>query len=195
MNSHPFLRAYLAGVFVTTLVLPLILAVFIVVRLVLQVPVPIERAIIFPMALVPLGWGLWNMLWLASHERTHLALGVHGAIFPFVLVPSGALVARCLEWPRSDQPASFGSTPVRCPTPSSRLASASALPSTTWFGNTSSAFSTALSASRDSPGADNAQLPRPSTDSSRKGGDKGGGSPPNPRFYRFLVTESDKLPA
>ena len=106
MTPHPYLRSYLAGVFVTTLVLPLILTVFIVVRLVLQVPVPIERAIIFPMALVPLGWGLWNMLWLASHERTHLALGVHGAIFPFVLAPSGALVARCLRV------AAFGPTSV-----------------------------------------------------------------------------------
>jgi hypothetical protein len=96
MNPHPFLRAYLAGVFVTTLVLPLVLTVFIVVRLVLQLPIPIERGLIFPMALVPAAWGLWNMLWLASHERTHLAVGAHGAIFPFVLVPSGALVARCL---------------------------------------------------------------------------------------------------
>jgi hypothetical protein len=96
MNPHPYLRAYLAGVFVTTLVLPLILTVFIVVRLVLQLPIPIERGLIFPMALVPAGWGLWNMIWLASHERTHLAVGPHGAIFPFVLVPLGALVARCL---------------------------------------------------------------------------------------------------
>jgi len=93
MNPHPYLRAYLAGVFVTTLVLPLILAAFIVVRLVLQVPVPIERGLIFPMALVPAGWGLWNVLWLATHERTHLAVGVHGAVFPFVLVPIGATVA------------------------------------------------------------------------------------------------------
>ena len=96
MNPHPYLRAYLAGVFVTTLVLPLMLTAFIVVRLVLQVPIPIERGLIFPMALVPAGWGLWNMLWLAWHERTHLAVGAHGALFPFVLVPIGATVARAL---------------------------------------------------------------------------------------------------
>jgi len=96
MTPHPYLRAYLAGVFVTTLVLPLMLTVFIVVRLVLQVPVPIERGLIFPMALVPAGWGLWNVLWLATHERTHLVVGVHGAVFPFVLVPVGATVARSL---------------------------------------------------------------------------------------------------
>ena len=95
MIPHPCLRAYLAGVFVTTLILPIILAVFIIVRLVLQLPVPIERGLIFPMALVPAVWGLWNMLWLVSHERTHLAVGVHGAILPFLLLPVGATFARC----------------------------------------------------------------------------------------------------
>ncbi len=94
--NHTYLRAYLAGVFIPTLILPLILTVFIVVRLVLRVPVPIERGLIFPMALVPAGWGLWNMLWLASHERTHLAVGVHGALLPFLLLPCGAVVARSL---------------------------------------------------------------------------------------------------
>ena len=52
MNTHPYLRAFLAGTLVPTLVLPLFLAAFIVVRLVLQVPVPIERGLIFPMAVV-----------------------------------------------------------------------------------------------------------------------------------------------
>jgi|SRR5579863_8862768 len=96
MTPHRYLRAYLAGVFVTTLVLPLILTVFIVARLVLQVPVPIERALIFPMALVPLGWGLWNVFYLWLRQRSHLAIGIHGAIFPFVLVPMGATVAHAL---------------------------------------------------------------------------------------------------
>ncbi|MDE3188774.1 MAG: hypothetical protein KGM96_14770 [Acidobacteriota bacterium] len=96
MNTHPYLRAFLAGVFVPTLVLPLMLAGFIVIRLVLQVPVPIERAIVFPMALVPLLWGLWNMLWLGSHARTRLAIEYHGMLLPILLMPAGALVARCL---------------------------------------------------------------------------------------------------
>jgi len=96
MNTHPYLRAYLSGIFVPTLVLPLFLAAFIALRLVLQLPVPIERGLIFPMALVPICWGLWNMLWLASHERTHLVVGAHGAILPFLLLPCGAVVARCL---------------------------------------------------------------------------------------------------
>ena len=96
MNPHSYLRAYLSGIFVPTLVLPLFLAAFIALRLVLQLPVPIERGLIFPMALVPICWGLWNMFWLASHERTHLVVGAHGAILPFLLLPCGAVVARCL---------------------------------------------------------------------------------------------------
>ena len=96
MNPHPYLRAYLSGVFVPTLILPLMLTAFIVLRLVLEVPIPIERGIVFPMALVPLVWGLWNMLWLGSHEHTHLAVGLHGAVLPFLLLPAGASLAKCL---------------------------------------------------------------------------------------------------
>lgn len=92
MNTHPYLRAFLAGAFVPTLVLPIMLTVFIVVRLVLQFPVPIERGIVFPMALVPSLWALWNMLWIGSHERTGLSIGAHGALLPLVLAPAGALV-------------------------------------------------------------------------------------------------------
>lgn len=96
MNSHSYLRAYLGGIFVPTLVLPLILTGFIVLRLVLGVPFPIERFIIFPMSVVPLLFGLWNMLYLASHERTHLPLGLHGAILPFLGAPTGGFVAHTL---------------------------------------------------------------------------------------------------
>ena len=96
MNTHPYLRAFLAGIFVPVLVLPLILTVFIVLRLVLHVPVPIERGIIFPMALVPSLFGLWNILWLVSHGRTHLPIGVHGAVLPILGAPIGATVASLL---------------------------------------------------------------------------------------------------
>lgn len=96
MNTYPYLRAFLSGAFVPTLVLPLMLIVFIVVRLVLQVPVPIERGLVFPMALVPTLWALWNMLWVGSHSRTHLPIGLHGALLPFLLLPAGALIATSL---------------------------------------------------------------------------------------------------
>ena len=93
MNSHPYLRAFLAGVFVPTLILPVLLCVFIFVRLVLQSPLPIERGLVFPLALVPALWGLWNMLWEWSHPSTHLPLGIHGAFLPLLLLPAGTLIA------------------------------------------------------------------------------------------------------
>lgn len=96
MKTHPYLRAFLAGVFVPTLILPLMLTGFILLRLVLHTPIPIERGLIFPMALVPLLWGLWNMLWLASHGRTHLGAGPHGALLPFLLVPGGTAIGLSL---------------------------------------------------------------------------------------------------
>jgi len=96
MNTHPYLRAFLAGVLVPNLILPLMLVAFIIIRLVLQVPFPIERGLVFPMALVPLLWGLWSMLWLASHQQTRLSLGIHGALLPFLLLPAGTLIARHL---------------------------------------------------------------------------------------------------
>ena len=96
MNTHPYLRAFLAGAFVPTLVLPVILTGFIVVRLVFELPLPIERGLVFPMALVPCLWALWNMLWLGSHERTHLPVGLHGALLPLLLLPAGATLATSL---------------------------------------------------------------------------------------------------
>ena len=54
MNPHPYLRAYLAGVFVPTLVLALDSChLHHCCALCLGVPFPIERFIIFPMSVVP----------------------------------------------------------------------------------------------------------------------------------------------
>lgn len=83
----------MAGTLVPTLILPLLLVALIVLRLGMQVSFPVERGLIFPMALVPALWGVWNVLWEWSHERTHLPLGVHGAILPPLMVPVGALIA------------------------------------------------------------------------------------------------------
>ncbi|HEY3704973.1 MAG TPA: hypothetical protein VGL22_07925 [Terracidiphilus sp.] len=96
MNTHRYLRAFLAGVFVPTLVLPLMLVVFIVVRLAFQVPYPIERGLVFPMALVPVLWGVWNMLWAWSRSMTNLSLGAHGAILVGLIIPAGTLIGRWL---------------------------------------------------------------------------------------------------
>jgi hypothetical protein len=96
MNTHPYLRAFMAGAFAPTLLMPAMLTVFIVSRLILQAPLPIERGLVFPMALVPCLWALWNMLWVGSHERTHLPVGLHGALLPLLLMPAGAAMGTCL---------------------------------------------------------------------------------------------------
>ena len=98
MKAHPYLRAYLAGIAVPTCVLLLVLTVFIMARFVYQVPVPIERAIVFPMALVPNIFGVWNMLYLSLHRHRYVPLGIHGAILPFLLLPLGIALAACLQF-------------------------------------------------------------------------------------------------
>ena len=106
MRPHPYLRAYMAGIVVPTLFLIVIMAISAYQRYYLEVssqfvvPLPgppLERAIVFPMAVVPNAWGLWNMLRLALASRVRLSLGVHGAILTLVLMPGGVALARVLD--------------------------------------------------------------------------------------------------
>ncbi len=99
MNKHTYLRAYMAGIVTPTIFFLVIATVFYMWRYVYDVPVPIERVLIFPMAVVPNLWGLWNILFIASHQRTHLSIGVHGALLPFVLGPLGILLTHALNFP------------------------------------------------------------------------------------------------
>ncbi len=96
MNAHPYARAYMAGVAVPTMVLLVILAVFVVLRLILQIPAPIERIIVFPMAVVPNVFGLWNMLYVKLRESRQISIGALGALLPWVLAPLGGLLASAL---------------------------------------------------------------------------------------------------
>jgi hypothetical protein len=96
MNRHPYLRAYMAGISVPTPLLLVALTLFSIARFVYNVPTPVERVIIFPMAIIPNLFGVWNMLYLASRSHTHLPLGIHGAILPFILAPAGFVLGRSL---------------------------------------------------------------------------------------------------
>jgi len=93
MNTHPYLRAYMAGTVVPCLVLLVALTVFILTRLVFHVTFPLERVIIFPMALMPNAFGIWNMVYVWSRPHRHLPIGFHGALLPVVLVPMAAVAA------------------------------------------------------------------------------------------------------
>ena len=106
MRPHPYLRAYMAGIVVPTLFLLWILVVVVGFRVYLEVPSqfvfelpmrPLERAIVFPMAVVPNLWGVWNMLHLALRSRVRVPLGVHGALLPLLLIPAGVMLTRTLD--------------------------------------------------------------------------------------------------
>ena len=58
---------------------------------------PLDRAIVFPMAVVPNMWGAWNMLYLALRSPLKWSLAVHGAIRPLLLMPMGFALASALD--------------------------------------------------------------------------------------------------
>jgi hypothetical protein len=98
MNQHIYLRAYMAGVVVPTIFLLVVATGFTLARYVYHLPVPVERVIVFPMAVVPNAWGLWNVLFVALRSRTWLSLGLHGLLLPVLLAPLGLLVAGLLNF-------------------------------------------------------------------------------------------------
>jgi hypothetical protein len=98
MNRHPYLRAYLAGIAIPTVFLLGIMTGYTILRYVYNLPVPIERVIVFPMAAVPNIWGLWNVLYTAGIAPSKFPLGLFGAILPILLAPFGYAVARLLDF-------------------------------------------------------------------------------------------------
>jgi len=84
---HPYLRAYLAGIALPTMVVPVA-----VVGLALLHPTGhafhIEDVLIFPVGLVPNAWGLWNMLYVWLRGRREVPVGPYGAALVLLLVPA-----------------------------------------------------------------------------------------------------------
>jgi hypothetical protein len=87
MQKHIYLRAYMAGVTVPSVLVMLMLAGFVVLRFGYNVPIPIERFLVFPLAIVPGLWGLWNMLYIVVRKHWRIPLGLHGALVPLVAGP------------------------------------------------------------------------------------------------------------
>ncbi|MPZ19428.1 MAG: hypothetical protein GEV06_16150 [Luteitalea sp.] len=99
MKTHPYIRAYMAGITLPTLFLLVILTAFVIARYVYDVDVPVERVVVFPMAAVPNSWGAWNILYVWLRKRVSWPIGLHGALLPLLLVPAGYLVARAVGVP------------------------------------------------------------------------------------------------
>jgi hypothetical protein len=98
MVKHQYLRAYLAGIAVPTILLLVVMAGYTFLRYVVDIPVPIERVIVFPMAVVPNLWGWWNVLYQAAFARRNVPLGLYGTILLLFLAPIGYGVARLLDF-------------------------------------------------------------------------------------------------
>lgn len=81
------LHAYLAGAAVPTVLLPVMLVTYCAVRSQINPDIGLERMMQFPLALAPLVWGVWNVVWASQPEQQRLPLGVHGAVVPVVLAP------------------------------------------------------------------------------------------------------------
>ncbi len=99
MGKHIYLRAYLAGIAVPTVLLLVAMTLYTILRVIYRFPVPIERVIVFPMAIVPNLWGLWNVVYVAFLARHRFPLGLHGDALVFLVSPLGFLFARVLEFP------------------------------------------------------------------------------------------------
>lgn len=96
MPSHPYLRAYMAGLVVPSVAVCLVALA--VAAFFGSVSPQIERAMIFPMAINPAAWGVWNMLhvWLRNRQQ-RIPIQWHGAILALLLVLAGTALARFLE--------------------------------------------------------------------------------------------------
>ena len=99
MSTHPYLRAYMAGIVFPTMFVLAIFGFFCVSRFAYNIEFPIERFIIFPLALVPNLWGAWNIVYAAQHSHRRLPLGIHGALLPAILLPLALFAARALAFP------------------------------------------------------------------------------------------------
>jgi hypothetical protein len=74
----------MAGITIPTVMLVFLITVVTIARFTHNLPTPIERMIVFPMAIVPNLWGLWNILYLRLSRGRYLPIGFHGAILAAV---------------------------------------------------------------------------------------------------------------
>ena len=93
MKPHLYIRAYMAGIAFPTVFVLCIFAFFCVERFVYEVDLRLERIVVFPLALVPNLWGMWNILYVAMRRHRRLPLGLHGALLPLLLLPAGVALA------------------------------------------------------------------------------------------------------
>lgn len=119
MNRHLYLRAYMAGVAVPTVLLLIGFSVSMIAHSMYHELVPIDCLWIFPLAIVPNAFGFWNMLYVALRPHWHTPIGLHGAVLPFFIAPIGYTIMSSLGYIRWTRfgimvDAQYISTPVLC---------------------------------------------------------------------------------
>jgi hypothetical protein len=106
MKPHPYIRAYMAGVVLPSVFMLVPMSIYAYHQFYLEVPSqfvfglparPLARALVFPMAVIPNVWGLWNVLRLALPLSARLPIAVHGALLPLVLIPTGVTLASAFD--------------------------------------------------------------------------------------------------
>ena len=98
MQGHPYLRAYMAGVLLPTWFLLIVLVSYLFAHSRGLLPAGIDRAVVFPMAVVPNVWGIWNVLYVALGLRRRVSIGVFGAPLPALLVTAGLALEAALDF-------------------------------------------------------------------------------------------------
>ena len=58
---------------------------------------PLERALLFPMAVVHNAWGTGNMLYLRVQRRARISIGLFGALLVVLLIPGGIALAAVFD--------------------------------------------------------------------------------------------------
>ncbi|HKW87651.1 MAG TPA: hypothetical protein VJN21_02735 [Candidatus Acidoferrales bacterium] len=96
MERYRYLRAYMAGIAVPTIFLLVAISAFTFVRFHYRLPLPLERVIVYPMAVIPNLWGVWNMLYAFVSRHRRVPIGIYGATLLFVIVPIGLGIGRLL---------------------------------------------------------------------------------------------------
>lgn len=97
---HPYLRAYMAGITIPTAFLLVILLVFVTVHWFHKEPLPIDRMLVFPMAIAPNLWGAWNIVYVALRGRRDWPLGLHGLLLAILIGPLGWTIALSMGVPK-----------------------------------------------------------------------------------------------
>jgi hypothetical protein len=110
-TPHPYLRAYMAGITIPTAFLLVILAVFLTVHGFHPDPLPLDRMLVFPMALAPNIWGAWNMLYVALRRRWEWPLGRHGILLALLVGSLAWTIARAVGLPMATLHTALGVYP------------------------------------------------------------------------------------